>query len=64
VRPGARDNDLQRQGDSRMSFSRALRRIEQLLLRWAEEPIGVLVPAAAFVAVWMPPQMPDMFAGM
>ncbi len=47
-----------------MSFSRALRRLEQLLLRWAEEPIGVLVPAVAFAAVWLPPQMPDMFAGM
>lgn len=47
-----------------MSFSRALRRMEQLLLRWAEEPIGVLVPAVAFFAVWLPPQMPDMFAGM
>ncbi len=47
-----------------MSFSRALRRTEQLLLRWAEEPIGVLVPVMAFFAVWLPPQMPDMFAGM
>lgn len=47
-----------------MSFSRALRRTEQLLLRWAEEPIGVLVPVMAFIAVWLPPQMPDMFAGM
>ena len=47
-----------------MSFSRALRRTEQLLLRWVEEPIGVLVPVAAFFAVWLPPQMPDMFAGM
>ena len=47
-----------------MTFSRALRRMEQLLLRWAEEPIGVLVPVAAFFAVWLPPQMPDMFAGM
>lgn len=47
-----------------MTFSRALRRTEQLLLRWAEEPIGVLVPVAAFFAVWLPPQMPDMFAGM
>ncbi|MEQ1867458.1 MAG: hypothetical protein ABL996_22705, partial [Micropepsaceae bacterium] len=47
-----------------MSFSRALRRTEQLLLRWVEEPIGVLVPVMAFFAVWLPPQMPDMFAGM
>ncbi|MBP6013702.1 MAG: hypothetical protein KBA31_15860 [Alphaproteobacteria bacterium] len=47
-----------------MAFSHALKRTEQLLLRWAEEPIGVLVPVAAFFAVWLPPQMPDMFAGM
>jgi hypothetical protein len=47
-----------------MSFSRILRKIEQLLLRWMEEPIGVTVPLVAFLAVWLPPQMPDMFAGM
>lgn len=47
-----------------MSFSRNLKRTEQLLYRWVEEPIGVAVPFAAFLAVWLPPQMPDMFAGM
>ena len=47
-----------------MAFSRALKRTEQLLYRWAEEPIGVAVPFVAFFAVWLPPQMPDMFAGM
>jgi len=47
-----------------MSFSRALKRTEQLLYRWVEEPIGVAVPFVAFFAVWLPPQMPDMFAGM
>ncbi|MCE9522740.1 MAG: patatin-like phospholipase family protein [Alphaproteobacteria bacterium] len=47
-----------------MSFSRYLKRTEQLLLRWGEEPIGVGVPFVAFLAVWLPPQMPDMFAGM
>lgn len=33
-------------------------------MRWGEEPIGVAVPFVAFLAVWLPPQMPDMFAGM
>lgn len=47
-----------------MSFSRTLKRTDQLLRRWAEEPIGVAVPFLAFLAVWLPPQMPDMFAGM
>jgi uncharacterized membrane protein (DUF485 family) len=47
-----------------MTFSQALKRTEQLLLRWGEEPIGVAVPFVAFLAVWLPPQMPDMFAGM
>lgn len=47
-----------------MSFSRILRKTEQLLTRWVEEPIGVTVPLGAFLAVWLPPQMPDMFAGM
>jgi len=47
-----------------MAFSRVLKRTEQLLLRWVEEPIGVAVPFIAFFAVWLPPQMPDMFAGM
>lgn len=47
-----------------MAFSRVLKRTEQLLYRWAEEPIGVAVPFVAFFAVWLPPQMPDMFAGM
>jgi hypothetical protein len=47
-----------------MAFSRALKRTEQLLYRWGEEPIGVAVPFVAFFAVWLPPQMPDMFAGM
>jgi hypothetical protein len=47
-----------------MIFSRILKRTEQLLLRWGEEPIGVAVPFVAFLAVWLPPQMPDMFAGM
>jgi hypothetical protein len=47
-----------------MAFSRHLKRTEQLLYRWAEEPIGVAVPFVAFFAVWLPPQMPDMFAGM
>ncbi len=47
-----------------MSFSRILRKTEQLLVRWVEEPIGVTVPLGAFLAVWLPPQMPDMFAGM
>src|SRR5207253_2376451 len=48
----------------RMTFSLVLRRSEQLLYRWVEEPIGVIVPFIAFLAVWLPPQMPDMFAGM
>jgi len=47
-----------------MSFSRNLKRTDHLLRRWAEEPIGVAVPFLAFLAVWLPPQMPDMFAGM
>ncbi len=47
-----------------MAFSRILKRSEQLLYRWGEEPIGVIVPFGAFLAVWLPPQMPDMFAGM
>ena len=47
-----------------MSFSRRLKKTEQLLVRWGEEPIGVGVPFVAFLAVWLPPQMPDMFAGM
>jgi hypothetical protein len=47
-----------------MTFSLILRRSEQLLYRWLEEPIGVVVPFIAFLAVWLPPQMPDMFAGM
>lgn len=47
-----------------MTFSRHLKRTEQLLYRWGEEPIGVAVPFVAFLAVWLPPQMPDMFAGM
>lgn len=47
-----------------MSFSRNLKRTDHLLRRWAEEPIGVAVPFVAFLAVWLPPQMPDMFAGM
>ena len=49
---------------TRMSFSRNLKRADHLLRRWAEEPIGVAVPFLAFLAVWLPPQMPDMFAGM
>ena len=48
----------------RMTFSLILRRLEQLFYRWGEEPIGVFVPFVAFLAVWLPPQMPDMFAGM
>ena len=48
----------------RMKFSLGLKRAEQLFYRWAEEPIGVVVPFIAFLAVWLPPQMPDMFAGM
>jgi hypothetical protein len=47
-----------------MKFSLVLKRSEQLVYRWGEEPIGVLVPFIAFLAVWLPPQMPDMFAGM
>ena len=47
-----------------MAFSRILKRTEQLMMRWGEEPIGVVVPFVAFLAVWLPPQMPDMFAGM
>ena len=47
-----------------MTFSLILRRSEQLFYRWVEEPIGVVVPFIAFLAVWLPPQMPDMFAGM
>src|SRR6185436_5800250 len=47
-----------------MKFSLGLKRAEQLFYRWAEEPIGVVVPFVAFLAVWLPPQMPDMFAGM
>ncbi|MBI1213182.1 MAG: hypothetical protein GC190_17085 [Alphaproteobacteria bacterium] len=47
-----------------MKFSLVLKRAEQLLYRWGEEPIGVVVPFIAFLAVWLPPQMPDMFAGM
>jgi hypothetical protein len=47
-----------------MYFSRNLKRADHLLRRWAEEPIGVAVPFLAFLAVWLPPQMPDMFAGM
>lgn len=47
-----------------MSFSSALKKTDHLMRRWAEEPIGVAVPFFAFLAVWLPPQMPDMFAGM
>jgi hypothetical protein len=47
-----------------MKFSLVLKRSEQLVYRWGEEPIGVVVPFIAFLAVWLPPQMPDMFAGM
>jgi hypothetical protein len=47
-----------------MSFSLYLKRTDHLLRRWAEEPIGVAVPFLAFFAVWLPEQMPDMFAGM
>lgn len=47
-----------------MSFSRALKNTDHLVRRWFEEPIGVAVPFFAFLAVWLPPQMPDMFAGM
>jgi hypothetical protein len=47
-----------------MKFSLVLKRAEQLVYRWGEEPIGVVVPFVAFLAVWLPPQMPDMFAGM
>ena len=47
-----------------MTFSLILRRSEQLFYRWVEEPIGIVVPFVAFLAVWLPPQMPDMFAGM
>jgi len=47
-----------------MSFTRTLKKTDYLMRRWAEEPIGVAVPFFAFLAVWLPPQMPDMFAGM
>lgn len=47
-----------------MAFSRSLKKIDHLIRRWAEEPIGIAVPSIAFLAVWLPPQMPDMFAGM
>ena len=47
-----------------MAFSRVLKKTDHLIKRWAEEPIGVAVPFIAFLAVWLPPQMPDMFAGM
>lgn len=47
-----------------MSFIRTLKKADYLMRRWAEEPIGVAVPFFAFLAVWLPPQMPDMFAGM
>ncbi len=47
-----------------MAFVRALKMSDQLMRRWVEEPIGVVVPLAALLAVWLPPQMPDMFAGM
>lgn len=32
--------------------------------RWQEEPIGVLTPLIALLAVLLAPQMPDMFAGI
>lgn len=47
-----------------MSFTRTLKKTDNLMRRWAEEPIGIAVPFFAFLAVWLPPQMPDMFAGM
>ncbi|MDZ4739556.1 MAG: hypothetical protein SGJ03_06605 [Alphaproteobacteria bacterium] len=47
-----------------MTFVRGLKMSDQLMRRWVEEPIGIAVPLGAFFAVWLPPQMPDMFAGM
>ncbi len=47
-----------------MAFVRALKMSDELMRRWIEEPVGIAVPLVALLAVWLPPQMPDMFAGM